>query len=95
MGHVSTSAGLAVILAAPARGVRVTCEVTPHHIWFWDSDFRVNPPIRAKEDVEALIAAILRGEVEAIATDLAPHTEEDQRGGAPGMLGLEREFIVF
>lgn len=87
MCHVSTKEALADILAAKARGVRVTCEVTPHHIWFWDSDFRVNPPIRAKEDVEALIAAILRGEVEAIATDHAPHTEEDKRGGAPGMVG--------
>lgn len=48
MCHVSTKEALADILAAKARGVRVTCEVTPHHIWFWDSDFRVNPPIRAK-----------------------------------------------
>ena len=92
MCHVSTKEALADILAAKARGVRVTCEVTPHHIWFWDSDFRVNPPIRAKEDVEALIAAMLRGEVEAIATDHAPHTEEDKRGGrkrdaADGPLG--------
>ena len=94
MCHVSTKEALADILAAKARGVRVTCEVTPHHIWFWDSDFRVNPPIRAKEDVEALIAAILRGEVEAIATDHAPHTEEDKRGGAPGMVGLETAFSV-
>lgn len=84
MCHVSTKEALADILAAKARGVRVTCEVTPHHIWFWDSDFRVNPPIRAKEDVEALIAAMLRGEVEAIATDHAPHTEEDKRGGCAG-----------
>ena len=94
MCHVSTKEALADILAAKARGVRVTCEVTPHHIWFWDSDFRVNPPIRAKEDVEALIAAMLRGEVEAIATDHAPHTEEDKRGGAPGMVGLETAFSV-
>ena len=79
---------------AKLRGAPVTCEVTPHHIWFWDSDFRVNPPIRAKEDVEALIAAMLRGEVEAIATDHAPHTEEDKRGGAPGMVGLETAFSV-
>ena len=78
MCHVSTKEALADILAAKARGVRVTCEVTPHHIWFWDSDFRVNPPIRAKEDVEALIAAMLRGEVEAIATDHAPHTLEEK-----------------
>lgn len=94
MCHVSTKEALADILAAKARSVRVTCEVTPHHIWFWDSDFRVNPPIRAKEDVEALIAAMLRGEVEAIATDHAPHTEEDKRGGAPGMVGLETAFSV-
>ena len=92
--HVSTREAAAAIGRAKRRGVPVTCEVTPHHIWFWDSDFRVNPPIRAKEDVEALIAAMLRGEVEAIATDHAPHTEEDKRGGAPGMVGLETAFSV-
>ena len=94
MCHVSTRGALDAIRMAKLRGAPVTCEVTPHHIWFWDSDFRVNPPIRAKEDVEALIAAMLRGEVEAIATDHAPHTEEDKRGGAPGMVGLETAFSV-
>ena len=94
MCHVSTRGAIEAIQMAKLRGAPVTCEVTPHHIWFWDSDFRVNPPIRAKEDVEALIAAILRGEVEAIATDHAPHTEEDKRGGAPGMVGLETAFSV-
>jgi dihydroorotase len=94
MCHVSTRGAIEAIQMAKLRGAPVTCEVTPHHIWFWDSDFRVNPPIRAKEDVEALIAAMLRGEVEAIATDHAPHTEEDKRGGAPGMVGLETAFSV-
>lgn len=94
MCHVSTKEALADILAAKARGVRVTCEVTPHHIWFCNNDFRVNPPIRQQADVEALIAAMLRGEVDAIATDHAPHTEEDKQNGAPGMVGLETAFSV-
>ncbi len=94
MCHVSTIEALEDILTAKRRGVDVTFEVTPHHIWFADTDYRVNPPIRAKRDVDALIAAMKRGEVDAIATDHAPHSEEDKKNGAPGMVGLETAFSI-
>ncbi|MEG1270647.1 MAG: dihydroorotase [Ruthenibacterium sp.] len=92
--HVSTKEALAAAIAAKKRGVRVTFEVTPHHIWFADTPYRVNPPIRAKADVDAIIAAIKNGEVDAIATDHAPHSVEDKANGAPGMVGLETAFSV-
>lgn len=94
MCHVSTIEALEDILKAKQRGIDVTFEVTPHHIWFADTDYRVNPPIRTKRDVEALIEAMKRGEVDAIATDHAPHSEEDKKNGAPGMVGLETAFSV-
>ena len=94
MCHVSTKEAMADIVQAKQRGVLVTSEVTPHHIYFADTDFRVNPPIRSKADVQALIAAMLAGEVEAIATDHAPHSDEDKANGAPGMVGLETAFSV-
>lgn len=92
--HVSTKEALADILAAKARGAHVTFEVTPHHIYFADSDFRVNPPIRSQADVHALIDAMRAGHVDAIATDHAPHSPEDKAAGAPGMVGLETAFSV-
>ncbi|MEG2435308.1 MAG: dihydroorotase [Ruthenibacterium sp.] len=92
--HVSTKEALAAAVAAKKRGAHVTFEVTPHHIWFADTPYRVNPPIRAKADVEALIAAMKNGEVDAIATDHAPHSVEDKANGAPGMVGLETAFSV-
>ena len=68
--------------------------MTPHHIALWDNDYKVNPPIRSKEDVDALIEGIIDGTVDAIATDHAPHTEEDKLRGAPGLSGLETAFSV-
>ena len=94
MCHVSTKEAMEDILAARRRGVRVTCEVTPHHIWFSNNDFRVNPPIREKADVAFLIECMKRGEVDAIATDHAPHSPEDKAAGAPGVVGLETAFGV-
>lgn len=92
--HVSTKEALAAAIAAKKRGAHITFEVTPHHIWFADTPYRVNPPIRAKADVEAIIAAMKNGEVDAIATDHAPHSVEDKANGAPGMVGLETAFSV-
>ncbi len=94
MCHVSTKEAMEDILTARRRGVQVTCEVTPHHIWFFDHDFRVNPPIREKADVEYLIQCMKDGAVDAIATDHAPHSPEDKANGAPGMVGLETAFSV-
>ncbi|MEG2659523.1 MAG: dihydroorotase [Oscillospiraceae bacterium] len=94
MCHVSTIGSLAAIQNARRCGLKVTFEVTPHHIWFAKGDYRVNPPIRTENDVNALIAAMKNGEVDAIATDHAPHTAEDKANGAPGMVGLETAFGV-
>lgn len=94
MCHVSTKEAMADIIAAKKRGAPVTCEVAPHHLWFYGAGYRVNPPIREKEDVDFLIKAIREGWVDMIATDHAPHTEEDKKKGAPGMVGLETAFSV-
>ncbi len=92
--HVSTKEAVAAIADAKRRGVPVTCEVTPHHLWFADSDYRVNPPIRKADDVAALVEGIRTGVVDAIATDHAPHSAEDKAAGAAGMIGLETAFGV-
>lgn len=60
----------------------------------FDFDYKVNPPIRAKEDVDAVIRYLKNGVVDAIATDHAPHTEEDKKKGAPGLVGLETAFSI-
>ena len=94
MCHVSTKEAVEAIGAARWKGVPVTCEVTPHHLWFADFDYRVNPPIRKPDDVAALIEAIRLGVVDAIATDHAPHTDQEKAAGAAGMVGLETAFGV-
>ena len=83
MCHVSTRGALEAIQMAKLRGAPVTCEVTPHHLWFNNEtcDYRVNPPIRTADDVQALIDGIRSGVVDAIATDHAPHSEEDKLKG--------------
>lgn len=96
MAHVSTVESINAIERAKEEGVNVTCEVTPHHLALDSSisNYRVNPPIREKEDVETLIRAIRKGVVDCIGTDHAPHTEEDKKNGAPGMVGLETAFSI-
>lgn len=94
--HVSTRGAIEAIRAAKWRGAPVTCEVTPHHLWFTDEtiSYRVNPPIRTADDAAALTDAIRDGTVDAIATDHAPHSDEDKQKGAAGMVGLETAFAV-
>ncbi len=94
MCHVSTRGAIEAIANAKWRGVPVTCEASPHHICFDSTtlDTRVNPPIRTADDCAALLAGIRSGAVDAIATDHAPHSEEDKLAGAPGMVGLETAF---
>ena len=96
MCHVSTRGALDAIRMAKLRGAPVTCEVTPHHLWFTNDtcDYRVNPPIRTADDVQALIDGIRSGVVDAIATDHAPHSEEDKLKGMAGMVGSETAFGV-
>lgn len=91
--HYSTGEGLQQIMAAKARGVRVTCEVTPHHLFFDTSmltdanrmALQMNPPLRAREDRLALIEALRSGTIDYIATDHAPHTLDEKAVGASGV----------
>lgn len=96
MAHVSTVESIEAIRRAKKEGANVTCEVTPHHIGLTteESNYRVNPPIRQKADVNAIIEGIKDGTVDCIGTDHAPHTEEDKAKGAPGMVGLETAFSI-
>jgi len=95
--HYSTRDGLPLIAAAKARGVKVTCEATPHHLFFdttmitpenrqW---LQMNPPLRSKEDRIALIAALKSGLVDYVATDHAPHTLDEKIAGASGVPHLD------
>ncbi len=103
--HVTTAGAVELVRAAKARGVRVTAEVTPHHLCLtddlvvsYDPVLKVNPPIRTDDDVQALRAALADGTIDAVATDHAPHAPElkDQEWEhAPcGMLGLETAFAI-
>jgi len=96
MCHVSTKESIKHIIDGKMSGANITLEVTPHHIGLTRdiNDYRVNPPIRDKEDVEAIIQAIKLGMVDTIGTDHAPHTAEEKKNGSPGMVGLETAFSV-
>jgi dihydroorotase len=79
VAHLSAKASLEQVRSAKSRGVRVTCEVTPHHFTLidedvtYDSRFKMNPPLASAEDRQALIEGLADGTVDAIATDHAPH----------------------
>lgn len=96
MAHVSTKEAMEYIIEGKNKGYNVTCEVTPHHIGLDSSisNYRVNPPIREKEDVDFLIKAIKDGYVDSIGTDHAPHTDEEKEKGAPGLIGLQTAFRI-
>ena len=102
--HVSTKESVALIRAAKAEGLPVTCETGPHYLCLCDQDledhgrFKMNPPIRSAGDREALIQGLLDGTVDCIATDHAPHSAEEKarglRGSLNGVVGLECAFPV-
>lgn len=105
VAHVSTAEGVEVVRWAKAKGINLTAEVTPHHLLLtqdllsgYDPTFKVNPPLRPTEDVEALRAALVDGTIDAVATDHAPHARHDKEhafvDAAFGMLGLETAFAV-
>ena len=96
MSHVSTKEAMKYIMEGKNDGVKVTCEITPHHLALNNkiSNYRVNPPIREEEDVNFLIKAIKMNYVDCIGTDHAPHSKEDKEKGAPGMIGIEQAFSI-
>lgn len=98
--HVSTANGVEILRRAKSRGVRVTAEATPHHFTLsdeslktFDANFKMNPPLRGREHVEAVVAGLADGTIDAIASDHAPHAEEKKMhdlAQAPfGIVGLE------
>ncbi|GEC98559.1 dihydroorotase [Kocuria varians] len=103
--HVSTAGSVEIVRWAKERGVNVTAEVTPHHLLLtdelvrtFDPVYKVNPPLRTDEDVQALRRAVAEGVIDVIGTDHAPHTAEDKECewscAAHGMTGLETALSV-
>ena len=102
--HVSTKESLQMIREAKAKGLDVSCETAPHYLLLDENNlreegrFKMNPPLRAREDREALIYGLLDGTIDCIATDHAPHSEEEKskglEGSAFGIVGLETAFPV-
>ena len=102
--HVSTKESVQVVREAKARGVDVTCEVGPHYLVYCDEDlqedgrFKMNPPLRSREDRSALIQGVQDGTIDMIATDHAPHSAEEKGRGleksAMGVVGLETSFAA-
>jgi len=102
--HISTKESVELIRQAKARGVNVTCETAPHYLVLDDSDlqedgrFKMNPPLRGKEDRLSLIEGIQDGTIDMIATDHAPHSKEEKgrglSGSAFGIVGIETAFSV-
>ncbi|NYF99552.1 dihydroorotase [Janibacter cremeus] len=105
VAHVTTAEGVEAVRWAKRRGARITAEVTPHHLLLttdllrsYDPVYKVNPPLRPQEDVDALREALVDGTIDAVATDHAPHARHDKEHAFPdaafGMLGLETAFSV-
>jgi dihydroorotase len=103
--HVSTAGSVEIVRWAKARGIDVTAEVTPHHLLLtddlvrsYDPVYKVNPPLRTREDVSALREALADGTIDIVATDHAPHPVEDKdcewSAAAMGMTGLETALSV-
>lgn len=103
--HLSTARSVDLVRAAKADGLPVTAEVTPHHLSLTDEQlrgydpiFKVNPPLRTRADIDALVAGLLDGTIDAIATDHAPHPADHKERpldeAPPGMVGLETALGV-
>jgi len=103
--HISAARSVDLIRRAKAEGVLVTCEATPHHFTLteecvrsFDTSTKVNPPLRTRQDVDAIKAGLKDGTIDCIATDHAPHTHEDKEveydAAPPGLIGLETAFAL-
>ena len=101
--HISTKEGVELVRQAKKRGVNVSAEVTVHHLLMCEDDikaddgrYKMNPPLRTKEDQEALIAGLNDGTIEMICTDHAPHSEEEKsRGLAKSLMGITSSEYAF
>src|SRR5213076_1334138 len=83
--HLSARESVEAVAAAKAAGVRITCEVTPHHLTLTDEEvrsldsrFKMNPPLRSEDDRQALIAGLRSGVIDCVATDHAPHSIDEK-----------------
>ena len=105
IAHLSTAGAVRLVRDAKARGVRVTAEVTPHHLLLtdeavrtWDPNTKMAPPLRTKRDAEALVEALVDGTIDCVATDHAPHAAADKEGefdrAANGIVGLETALTL-
>ena len=105
IAHLSSAGAVRLVREAKARGVRVTAEVTPHHLVLtedavrsFDPNTKMAPPLRSKRDVEALLEALADGTIDCIATDHAPHATSEKEGefdhAAFGIVGLETAVSV-
>jgi dihydroorotase len=105
LAHVSTAGAVRLVREAKARGVRVTAEAAPHHLVLteeavrgYDANTKMNPPLRSKRDVEALVEALADGTIDCVATDHAPHAASEKEGefdhAAFGVIGLETAVPV-
>jgi dihydroorotase len=103
--HLTTAGGVDLVRFAKARGIKVTAEVTPHHLLLtddlvsnYDPVFKVNPPLRTEQDVWALRKGLADGTIDIVGTDHAPHPTEDKdcewQSAAFGMVGLETALSV-
>ncbi|ABX27424.1 Dihydroorotase [Lactobacillus helveticus DPC 4571] len=101
--HVSTKTSVELVRMAKACGINVTCEAAPHHLLLTEDDipkdngyYKMNPPLRSKEDQAALLVGLLDGTIDLIATDHAPHAKQEKQGGmqnaAFGITGSETAF---
>jgi dihydroorotase len=105
VAHISTAGAVRLVREAKARGVHVTAEVTPHHLLLteeavrtYDTNAKMNPPLRTRADCEALIAALADGTIDCVATDHAPHALSEKEGeydrAAFGVVGLETALAL-
>ncbi|MDO4548445.1 MAG: dihydroorotase [Clostridia bacterium] len=102
--HLSTAESIAIIRKAKSEGMDVSCETAPHYLALCDEDisddgrFKMNPPIRSRRDMEAIIQGVADRTIDMIATDHAPHSAKEKSGGlrgsAMGVVGLETAFAV-
>ncbi len=103
--HLTTAGGVELVRQAKLRGVKVTAEVTPHHLLLtdemattYDATYKVNPPLRTENDVQALRKGLADGTIDIVATDHAPHPQEakdcEWNAAAFGMLGLETALSI-